>query len=210
MRGMHGRLVVGALLAPALACQAPPPVIDAGCLDAGINTVCGGPDVFPVRFAGLIFPLLGDGGVLDGGAAGPVAIEPNVLEIILADHDLSATCNSGDPTKLVAFTGVEIWVNGYFLAVDAGTYTAPTSSIYEITFVPDAGTAGPTELAASDDASVLLTSVNAMTSAAGYFSGEMALPETGLVQLNGNFTAQACQGLGTALCLETAGAGCSQ
>jgi hypothetical protein len=187
---MRGKLVTGALLALAsiLACQTAPASTDAGCVDAGANTVCGSPAAFPVRFAGLVFPIVNDAGMP----------QPYVLEVVLANRDLSGACG-GDAAKLVAFTGVEIQVNGYFLPVDAGTYTAPTASIYEISWVPDAGTTGTTQLGSSDDASVLVTNVNGQTSATGYFSGDMALPETGLVQLNGNFTAKSCQGLNAAL-----------
>lgn len=188
---MRGKLLAGALLAlaPLLACQSAQTVTDAGCIDAGANTVCGGPTAFPVRFAGLVFPIVNDGGIP----------QPNVLDVFLADHDLSGACG-GDPTKLVPFTGVRIEVNGYFLAVDAGTYTAPTASVYEISWVPDAGSAGATDLGVSDNASVHLTNVNGLTSATGYFTAEMALPETGLTQLWGDFSAKSCEGLIAALC----------
>ncbi len=176
-------------LAPVVACQTTQAVTDAGCVDAGANTVCGGPQAFPVRFAGLVFPIVNDAGMP----------QPYVLDVFLADHDLTPACG-GDPTKLVAFTGLRIEVNGYFLPVDAGTYTAPTASIYELSWVPDAGSAGTTELGVSDNASVHLTNVNGQTSATGYFNAEMALPQTGLVQLWGDFNAQSCEGLIAALC----------
>jgi hypothetical protein len=196
---VRGKLGAWALLAllPALACQSTPAVTDGGCVDAGVNTVCGGPQPFPVRFAGLVFPIVDDAGVP----------QPNVLDVILADHDLTGACG-GDSSKLVAFTGLRIEVNGYFLAVDAGTYTAPTASIYEISWVPDAGSAGATDLGVSDNASVLLTSVNGQTSAIGYFNAEMALPQTGLVQLWGDFSAKSCEGLLAALCNASIGENC--
>jgi hypothetical protein len=188
MRGKLGSWPL-LVLAPVLACQSTAAVVDAGCIDAGANTVCGGPVQFPVRFAGLTFPVVNDAGMP----------QPNVLEVILADHDLSGACG-GDPTKLIAFNGVEIQVNGYFLAVDAGTYTSPTAFVYEIGWIPDGGATGTTALASSDNASILLADVNGQTSATGYFSAEMALPETGLDQLYGNFTAKSCQGLLAAMC----------
>ncbi len=188
---MRGNVALGAVLAlaPLLACQSTPPAADAGCVDAGANSVCGGPVAFPVRFAGLVFPIVDDAGVP----------QPNVLDIFLAAPDLSAACG-GNAAKLVPFTGIKIEVNGYFLPVDAGAYIAPTASVYEISWVPDAGVAGSTSLASSDNASVLLTDVNGQTKVAGYFSAEMALPQTGLVQLEGNFSAKSCEGLVAALC----------
>ncbi|MHB8420860.1 MAG: hypothetical protein ACYDCL_22520 [Myxococcales bacterium] len=177
-------LLGAALLAPALACQAGQGPSDAGCVDAGLNTVCGGPQAFDVRFAGFGFPLLDDAG-------NPT---PNVLDVILADRDLSSAC-SGDGSKLPSFTAVDIVVNGYAQPVDAGTYTSPTASAYEISWVPDAG---PSALAESDDTWVSLTKVTGQV-AQGYFTAQMAIPTSGTVPMWGDFQAKSCQGLHTAI-----------
>lgn len=171
------------LLLFAACASAPSGGNDGGCRDAGANTVCGNPQPFDVKFAGLSFPDLDDGG-------NPL---PNVLDVILADHDLSSGCK-GDGSKLPAFTAVDIQVNGYFLPVDAGLYTSPTASLYEISWTD----AGATLLGESDNTTVSLTAVSS-TAAEGYFNAEIAVDTGGTTSLWGDFNATACQGIHRAI-----------
>lgn len=167
------------------ACEGQQTAGDGGCVDAGSNTVCGEPQPFNVRFAGLDFPMLDDAG-------NPL---PTVLDVVLADQDLGAACSASGPVELPPFTAVDIQVNGYQVAVDAGTYTSPTASAYEITWDPDAGA---TVLGESDETWVQLTRVTPGL-AVGYFSADMALPTSGSAPLWGDFAAKSCQGLHAAI-----------
>ena len=92
-------------------------------------TPSAGPDSLPGSISGLVFPIVDDGGVP----------QPN-CSMFLADHDLLRP--AGALQQVGPFTGVRIEVNGYFLPVDAGTYTAPTASVYEIGWVPTRGPPG--------------------------------------------------------------------
>jgi hypothetical protein len=182
---MRRHLALAAVAPLALACEsntAPP--ADGGCIDAGANTVCGSPRQFAVAFAGLDFPMLTDAGV-------PM---PNVVDVILADHDLSAACPGSDGGSLPTFTAVDIRINGYFLPVDAGIYTSPTAEAAEITW----DDAGVTLLAESDETWVQIESVSNQV-VVGYFTADMALPTSGTAPLWGDFSAQSCQGLHAAI-----------
>ena len=181
---MRRSLAFAALALPALACQTTQAATDGGCVDAGANTVCGGPQGFNVAFAGLDFPELDDGG-------NPI---PNVLDVVLADHDLSAACSATGAVPLPAFTAVDIRVEGYTLPVDAGVYTSPTVLASEFSW-SDGGT---TLLGESDETWVQIESVTNQA-AVGYFTADMALPTSGLVSMWGDFSATSCQGLHTAL-----------
>ena len=172
------------LLALAGGCAAAAAAPDAGCRDAGPNTLCGEPQAFAVQFAGLDFPLEDDAGH-------PL---PTRLEVFLADQDLSPACG-GSTAKLTAFTGLEIQVDGRGAPVDAGTFSAPSAWAYELQWSPDGG---PNVLASSATATVVLTHVSG-AAAVGSFDAEMSLPAGGLVPLSGSFSVKSCPGLHRAL-----------
>ena len=187
LRVLRGLLTLGAL---ALAgCQGPG-AVDGGsaCLDAGLDggfeELCGGVAPITPRFAGLAFPRQ-----IDGGA------DPSLVEVVVADRDLSSACRALPDAGLPAFTAIVLRIDTQGGPLDAGAFAAPVASLVEIGYSADAGVS---VLGGSSAAEVTLTRIGPR-GAQGSFSGTLdALPQ-GLTPVSGSFDATACPGLHAAL-----------